>query len=128
MSAERDRRLMEEAVELAFLCPPDERAFAVGCIIADANGKLVSSGYSRELGPGLHAEEVAIEKARRAGKSLKGCTLYSSLEPCHPRLSGKTSCAQHIIESGIARIVFCLKEPPVFVDCQGRSRPGKRPG
>jgi diaminohydroxyphosphoribosylaminopyrimidine deaminase / 5-amino-6-(5-phosphoribosylamino)uracil reductase len=103
------------------LCPPAERAFSVGCIIADKEGNLISFGYSRELGDGWHAEEAAIEKARREGKSLKGCTLYSSLEPCHPRLSGKKSCAQHIIDSGIARVVFCVKEPPVFVDCRGEA-------
>ena len=119
MSSERDRRFMEEAAALAFLCPPGDRAFSVGCVIADDEGNLISFGYSRELGEGWHAEEVAIEKGRREGKSLKGATLYCSLEPCHPRLSGKKSCSRHIIDSGIARVVFCLKEPPVYVDCKG---------
>jgi diaminohydroxyphosphoribosylaminopyrimidine deaminase / 5-amino-6-(5-phosphoribosylamino)uracil reductase len=120
MSAEKETRFLSEAVMLGTLCPPTAQpGFSVGCVIADAGGNLIGSGYSREWGEGWHAEEIAIEKARRDGKPLKGATLYSSLEPCHPRLSGKKSCTQHIIESGIARVVFCAKEPPVYVECTG---------
>jgi diaminohydroxyphosphoribosylaminopyrimidine deaminase/5-amino-6-(5-phosphoribosylamino)uracil reductase len=119
VTAERDRRFMEEAAALAFLCPPTGRGFSVGCVIADSEGNLLSSGYSREWDGNMHAEEIAIEKARRDGKSLENATLYSTLEPCHPRLSGKKSCTQHILDSGVRRVVFCLKEPPVYVDCKG---------
>jgi diaminohydroxyphosphoribosylaminopyrimidine deaminase / 5-amino-6-(5-phosphoribosylamino)uracil reductase len=119
MSGEKDARFMGEAVMLGALCPPGQSGFSVGCVIVDSEGKLISSGYSREWGEGWHAEEIAIEKARREGKPLAGATLYSSLEPCHPRLSGKKSCVQHIIDAGIARVVFCTREPPVFVECRG---------
>ena len=83
-----EERFFLEAVMLASCCPPTEGAFSVGCVVADAQGNPVASGFSREWGPEWHAEEVAIEKARRAGVSLKGGTLYSSLEPCSVRLSG----------------------------------------
>jgi len=114
-----DLEFLDHAAGLAFRCPPSDKAFAVGCVIADAMGNVVSAGYSREWGEGWHAEEVAIEKARRAQKPLKGCTLYSTIEPCSVRLSGKTPCCAHIAAAGIACVIFCLREPPVFVDGNG---------
>ena len=114
-----DERFFLEAVMLASCCPSAEGSFSVGCLVADAQGTLICSGFSREWGPEWHAEEVAIEKARRAGVSLKGGTLYSSLEPCSVRLSGNAPCCSHIIQAGIARVVFCMLEPPIYVDCKG---------
>jgi len=114
-----DLEFLTQAVDLAFNCPPTDKAFAVGCVIASADGTIISTGYSREWGESWHAEEVAIEKALREKKPLKGSTLYSSLEPCSVRLSGKTPCCRHIIGHGIVRVVFCLPEPSVFVDGAG---------
>lgn len=114
-----DLLFLEQAADLAFLCPPTAKAFAVGCVIVGADGAVISTGYSREWGDGWHAEEVAIEKARRAGSALAGATLYSSLEPCSTRLSGKTPCCAHIIDADIARVVFIMDEPGVFVDGKG---------
>jgi pyrimidine deaminase RibD-like protein len=94
-------------------------AFSVGCVIVDSQGKLIATGYSREFGDDWHAEAVAIEKANRAGIDLTGSTLYSSLEPCSIRKSGKMPCCTRIIDHHIARVVFSLAEPAVFVDCQG---------
>lgn len=115
-----DRTLLARAAELAFLCPPTDKAYCVGALIASADGDIISTGYSREWKGSWHAEEIAIEKARRARENLTGASIYSSMEPCHPRLSGKKSCAEHIAGSGIARVIFCLKEPPHFVECHGK--------
>jgi pyrimidine deaminase RibD-like protein len=111
-----DSDFLEQAIALAALAPPSDTAFAVGCVIVDA-GVVIATGYSRELGPHWHAEEVAFSKA--AGISLKSATLYSSLEPCSTRKSRPVSCTQLIIEAGIPRVVFALREPPTFVDCCG---------
>ena len=51
---------------------------AVGCIIVKG-GKIISKGYHRSAGS-PHAEVEAINKA--PAKSLKGSTLYVTLEPC----------------------------------------------
>ncbi len=115
----RDRRLLDRAVALAALCPPSDGAFSVGCVLARPDGAVLATGYSRELGPGWHAEETAIHKAHRAGLGLSGCLLYASLEPCSTRLSGKPSCTHHILQTGLARVVFCLEEPGTFVDGRG---------
>lgn len=114
-----DAALLARAAELAFLCPPTDKAYCVGALITSKDGDIISTGYSREWEGSWHAEEIAIEKARRAGTNLAGASLYSSLEPCHPRLSGRKSCAELIAGSGIARVIFCLKEPPHFVQCRG---------
>ncbi|MBI4030628.1 MAG: dihydrofolate reductase family protein [Proteobacteria bacterium] len=117
-----DKALLARATELAFLCPPTDRAYCVGALIASKDGAVLSTGYSREWEGNWHAEEIAIEKARRAGTDLTGAAIYSSMEPCHPRLSGKKSCTEHIADSDIARVIFCLKEPLHFVQCRGEER------
>lgn len=116
-----DREWLLEAIELSKKCSPTDKAFSVGAIIVDSNGNLISSSFSRELTSDEHAEETAIQKALEQKKDLTNATIYSSLEPCNPRLSGKTSCADLIIYSGIKRVVFALHEPPVFVTCTGES-------
>lgn len=47
----------------------------------------------------LHAENNAIGKATRAGISLEGAELFSTVSPCDP-------CARQIIPSGIAVVHF----------------------
>lgn len=47
----------------------------------------------------LHAENNAIGKATRAGISLEGAELFSTVAPCDP-------CARQIIPSGIAVVHF----------------------
>jgi pyrimidine deaminase RibD-like protein len=62
---------------------------------------------------------VAIEKARHTEANLANCTLYSSLEPCSVRRSGLESCCDLIRRAGIRRVVFGMREPPVFVQGNG---------
>jgi len=109
------------AIDLSRRCPKSERSFAVGAIIVDGADRLLATGYSLERGPGWHAEEVALASAAEQHLDLRGCTLFSSLEPCSVRLSGKRPCVEHILAAGIARVVFALTEPPLFVRCQGRA-------
>jgi dCMP deaminase len=47
----------------------------------------------------IHAEMNAIIWAAREGISIKGATIYVTLEPC-------SDCSKNIIASGIKRIVF----------------------
>lgn len=122
MPPEIDEKWLREAIELSRNCPPTNKAYSVGAIITGINGELISTGYSRERNESEHAEETAIAKAQEAGKDLRGATLYSTLEPCSPRLSGKTCCTDLIINAAIKRVVFALNEPPLFVVCNGARR------
>lgn len=47
--------------------------------------------------------------------------LYTTMEPCSKRLSGKKSCTERLLElkSHIRRVIIGALEPPVFVKCTG---------
>jgi 5-amino-6-(5-phosphoribosylamino)uracil reductase len=120
-AARSDVEWLAEAIELARRCPPASGAFSVGAIVVDGAGRCIARGYSRELDPHVHAEEAALRKAEALGMKVEGATLYSSMEPCSVRLSGRTPCVERIIRAGVARVVYAQREPPVFVRCQGDS-------
>ncbi|MBM3495272.1 MAG: dCMP deaminase [Armatimonadetes bacterium] len=117
-----DPEWLAEAIELARRCPPSDSAFAVGAWIVGADGRPVASGYSRELDDKVHAEEAALRKAATDGLNVEGAVLYSSMEPCSVRLSGRPSCCEHIRRAGIGRVVYAQSEPPLFVRCQGKAQ------
>jgi diaminohydroxyphosphoribosylaminopyrimidine deaminase / 5-amino-6-(5-phosphoribosylamino)uracil reductase len=111
-----DLHWLREAIELSRRCPPSESAFSVGAVLVSAAGLVIATGYSRELDPKDHAEEVVLAKAAQApGDSpLTGATLYSSLEPCVARASRPRACAELIVAAGIPRVVIAWLEPPLF--------------
>lgn len=117
--AEQDRRWLARAVELSRLCPPSKTAFSVGAVLVDASGVEIAAGWSRERDPTEHAEEAALRKLDPRDPRLPGSTLYSSLEPCSVRRSRPRSCAQLIVDAGIGRVVYALREPVLFVDGEG---------
>lgn len=117
-----DEDWLKLAVQLSRRCPKKQTSYAVGAVIVGPDGELASMGYSLELGEAFHAEHVALEKAHKAGKDVQGGTIYSTMEPCSVRASGKTPCVQRIVDAGLDRVVFALEEPPVFVRCQGKQQ------
>jgi pyrimidine deaminase RibD-like protein len=123
-----DAALLRMAVELARSCPPVPNAYSVGAVIADAEGAVISTGFSREPLRGLadpdknHAEEVALARLDPADPRLAGATLYSSLEPCSPRASRPRSCTDLILAAGIPRVVLALREPALLAVCDGADR------
>ena len=77
----------------------------VGSIIVK-NNRVVARGYHKRAGL-PHAE---IEAIKKANISLKGATIYISLEPCCH--FGRTPpCVEAIIASGIKRVVFSIVDP-----------------
>lgn len=118
-----DANFLDQAIALSTRCPPSRSAFSVGAIIVDARGTAVGAGFSREGGAeALHAEEAALLKARQAGHDLVGATLYSSLEPCGQRRSGRPSCVEHILKTPIVRVVYAWGEPDIFVAAVGAEK------
>jgi len=112
-----DAALLAEAVELSRLSPPSPAAYAVGAVVVGPGpGAARSVGWSRRDDPLDHAEEVAL--AAFPGDPAGG-TLYSSLEPCSRRRSRRQTCTELILAAGIARVVFALREPPLFANCDG---------
>ena len=76
----------------------------MGCVIADADGKVIGQGRNRRQerpDATAHAEVEAIRQACAAlgDWRLNGCTLYVTLEPC-------PMCAGTAVNARIPRIVF----------------------
>jgi diaminohydroxyphosphoribosylaminopyrimidine deaminase/5-amino-6-(5-phosphoribosylamino)uracil reductase len=112
-----DLHWLAAAIECSRLSPPAPDHYAVGAVIVGAGGRVLATGYTGETDPHYHAEEAAL--AKLAGVDLTGATLYSSLEPCTTRRSRPRSCADLVVSAGLRRVVFALREPPVFADGRG---------
>ncbi|GAB3939849.1 deaminase [Micromonospora vulcania] len=119
-AAAQDRRLLSAAIELSRRSPRGPDRYAVGAIVVDPVGIVLATGYTGENDPRHHAEEAALAKlADRRGTVLDSATLYSSLEPCTTRASRPKTCTELILDAGIRRVVFALREPLHFADCHG---------
>jgi diaminohydroxyphosphoribosylaminopyrimidine deaminase/5-amino-6-(5-phosphoribosylamino)uracil reductase len=115
-----DAHWLAAAIECSRLSPPAPDHYAVGAVVVGADGRVLATGYTGETDPHYHAEEAAL--AKLAGIDLTGATIYSSLEPCTTRRSRPRSCADLILDAGLRRVVFALREPPVFADGRGIER------
>lgn len=111
---------MNRAIDLAKLCPVVEGAFSVGAVIV-VDGEEISTGYSRETDPKVHAEESALDKLDANDPRLTRATIYSTLEPCSERATKtRVPCTDRILQAGIPQVVIAWREPPTFVeDCVG---------
>src|SRR5579871_155368 len=115
---ERDAELMEIAFSESERCFPVASAFNVGAVLTDSNRKILAVGFSRETGAHEHAEEVAFAKAEARGIDVYGAHLYVSLEPCGIRKSKTKSCSALVLYHGVARVIYAMQEPPLFVSEQ----------
>ena len=100
-------KYMREALALARQAAA-EGEVPVGCVIADADGKIVGRGRNRREKASDATAHAEIEAIRRAGETLgswrlDGCTLYVTLEPC-------PMCAGAIINARIPTLVFGARE------------------
>ena len=98
---------MRQALELARACIPDGDV-PVGCVIADARGRIIGRGRNRreaDHSAAAHAEIEAITQACQAVGSwrLEGCTLYVTLEPC-------PMCAGAILNARIRAVRYGARE------------------
>ncbi|TET17974.1 MAG: bifunctional diaminohydroxyphosphoribosylaminopyrimidine deaminase/5-amino-6-(5-phosphoribosylamino)uracil reductase RibD, partial [Candidatus Cloacimonadota bacterium] len=85
----------------------------VGALVVK-NGSIVSEGYHKKAGT-EHAEVIAIKKA---GKNIRGSTMFINLEPCCH--FGRTPpCTDTIIKSGIKEIYIGIQDPNPLVSGKG---------
>ena len=102
---------MQRSLELALLGPAWGVNPQVGAVILDQEGRIVAEGYHKGSGT-PHAEVMAIEDLKRSipYPFAPGYTAVVTLEPCNH--FGKTGpCAQALIDAGITRVVFPIKDP-----------------
>ena len=79
----------------------------VGAVITDSTGEVIGEGFHQRQKSPDHAEIVAIKSAER---SLKGATLYVTLEPCN-HTGATPPCTQAIIDEEFARVVISIRDP-----------------
>ncbi|CDK27945.1 unnamed protein product [Kuraishia capsulata CBS 1993] len=111
------RVFMKQAVEEARKCGPTTTAFGVGALLVK-DGKVISTGYSRELPGNTHAEQCALEKyyAEHGVDDVpEGTVLYTTMEPCSERLSGNLPCVDRVVKSNIITCFVGVLEPDTFV-------------
>ena len=111
MSKLDDIKFMTMAIELAkkgnYRTHPNP---LVGAVIVKDN-KILSKGFHRRFRD-KHAEREAIDKTKH---SLKGATMYVTLEPCCHH--GNTPpCVDLIIKNKISRVVIASKDPNPLVN------------
>ena len=79
----------------------------VGAVITNDAGHVIGEGFHQRQTSPDHAEVVAIKSAEQ---SLKGATMYVTLEPCNH--TGSTPpCTQAIIDAEFARVVISIRDP-----------------
>lgn len=88
----------------------------VGCVIVK-DDRVIGEGYHHKAGE-PHAEIMAL---RSATESVKGSTVYVTLEPCSHY--GRTPpCADALVSAGVSRVVAALKDPNPKVSGDGLAR------
>lgn len=89
----------------------------VGAVVVK-DGIVIATGYRGETGEGRHGEYCALRKLNDDvdNVDLRGCTVYTTLEPCSIRKSGKRPCTTRLINGKVARVVYGLadKDETVF--------------
>lgn len=116
---EHSQKYMRLAIEEAKKCVATPTAFCVGALLVNG-GKVLSTGYSRELPGNTHAEQCALDKYfAETGETQvpDGTELYTTMEPCSLRLSGNEPCLQRVIKQAgkITTVFVGVMEPATFV-------------
>ncbi len=85
----------------------------VGAVIVRA-GRIIAEGWHRKFG----ADHAEIDALKQAGGSVRGATIYVTLEPCCHW--GKTPpCVDTLVEQGIKRVVIGTLDPNPLVEGKG---------
>ncbi|OAQ73901.1 cytidine and deoxycytidylate deaminase [Pochonia chlamydosporia 170] len=118
---------MLHALALAKKSPPRPNNFRVGAILVNLDdGQVVAEGYTLECEGNTHAEECCLLKlAEQHGTTEEGLAnviktphaLYTTMEPCFKRLSGKLPCVERVLrqKSWIKEVYLGVQEPEKFV-------------
>jgi len=115
--SEWDEKMMRRALSLAkqgqFSARPNP---AVGCVITRQH-RVSAEGWHQKAGE-PHAERVALASA---SESVKGATVYVTLEPCSH--FGRTPpCADALVEASVSRVVVAMQDPNPQVSGTGIQR------
>ena len=111
------RAALEHAAQAIGHTEPNPR---VGCVLVGADGQVIGSGRTQQVG-GPHAEIMALRDAAARGHATQGATAYVTLEPCSHQ--GRTGpCCDALIAADVRRVVASLADPNPLVGGQGFAR------
>lgn len=110
-----DRKFCEMAVQLSkkSIAENDGKLHPYVGVVVVKNGNVIATGFRGETGKGGdHGEFCALKKVNADvdNVDLSGCTVYTTLEPCTERKTGKTPCANRLINGKISRVVYGLAD------------------
>ncbi len=103
MASDLDQHFLQLAIDQARLGQETPGGAQVGAVLVE-DGQLACAGFNEgdlHHDPTAHAEMVVIRRlcAQRKSTSLKGLTLYCTLQPCG-------MCTMACLWAGVSRIVF----------------------
>lgn len=108
---ELELKYIDESIKESEKCKKEKAdAPKVGVVIIKDENTILKA-YRGEKNQGSHAEFVAIEKAKERRIDLQGSILITTLEPCTTRYHKKKPCAQHILDSGIKKVIVGMIDP-----------------
>lgn len=81
----------------------------VGAVIVLPTGEEFEA-HRALLRDGDHCEQTLLDKGPLANRDIRGSRLYVTLEPCSKRPT-QTPCAKRIIEAGISRVFYGIRDP-----------------
>src|ERR1700688_1026445 len=110
-----DRKFCEMAIQLSkkSIAENDGKLHPYVGVVVVTNGNVIATGFRGETGKGGdHGEFCALKKVNVDvdNVDLSGCTVYTTLEPCTERKTGKTPCATRLINGKVARVVYGLAD------------------
>lgn len=106
-----------QAALATWVCDPNPR---VGCVIVGSDGRTLGQGHTQRVSQ-AHAEVMALRAATAAGHTVRGASVYVTLEPCCH--FGRTPpCCDALIEAGVARVWVAVQDPNPLVAGQGLAR------
>jgi len=114
---------MERSIEISRKCrsEPGKISPKVGAIVMTPSGTILGEAYRGELRPGDHAEYTLFERKLK-GVDLKGCTLFTTLEPCTIRSPDKTPCLQRTLDRQISTVYIGTLDPNKNIRGDGELR------
>lgn len=118
---------MRHAMSLATKSPPKPTNFRVGAVLVRLDdSSITTDGFTLECPGNTHAEESCFIKLaeqnstseeRLAETMNTPHALYTTMEPCFKRLSGKLPCVERVLrqKSWITKVYVGVEEPETFV-------------
>lgn len=119
--------IMKQALALAEHSPPKPSNFRVGALLVNLDtAEVVVGGFTLECPGNTHAEECCFIKLASKNETTEELlsqsisrphALYTTMEPCFKRLSGKLPCVERVIrqKSWIKEVYVGVQEPETFV-------------